>query len=128
MIVGGTLFENSTGAVWVYRRNGNALELESVLQPDSVAEGEAFGRFGELYGDRLFVSSLGFGGVGAVWVFERDRSGTFVERAILQPESPVESEFFGWGLSYNQWREADRGLVRGRGGHRRSVHLLPGRR
>ena len=101
MIVGGTLYENSTGGVWVYRRDGDGLELESILQPDSVAEGEAFGRFGQLYGDLLFVSSLGFGGIGAVWVFERDGSGRFVERAILQPESPVESEFFGWGLSYN---------------------------
>ena len=101
MTVGGTLYENSTGAVWVYRRDGDSLELASILQPDSVAEGEAFGRFGELHGDLLFVSSLGFGGIGAVWVFERDGSGTFVERATLQPENPVESEFFGWGLSYN---------------------------
>ena len=104
LIVGGTLYENSTGGVWVYRRDGDNLEFESILQPDSVAEGEAFGRFGQLYGDRLFVSSLGFGGFGAVWVYERDGSGTFVERAILQPERPVESEFFGWGLSYNGQR------------------------
>ncbi len=101
MIVGGTLYENSTGAVWVYRRDGDSLDLESILQPDSIVEGEAFGRFGELYGDLLFVSSLGFGGIGAVWVFERDGSGRFVERATLQPESPAEREFFGWGLSYN---------------------------
>jgi len=101
MVVGGTLFENSTGAVWVYRRDGDSLEFESMLRPEVLAEGEAFGRFGQLYGDLLFVSSLGFGGVGAVWVFERDGSGPFVERAVLQPESPAASEFFGWGLSYN---------------------------
>lgn len=101
MVVGGTLFENSTGAVWVYRRDGDNLELESMLRPEVVEEGEAFGRFGQLYGNFLFVSSLGFGGVGAVWVFERDGSGPFVERAVLQPENPAESEFFGWGLSYN---------------------------
>ena len=101
MIVGGTLYGNSTGAVWVYRTDGDSLEVGSILQPEAVTEGEAFGRFGELHGDLLFVSSLGFGRVGAVWVFERDGSGPFFERATLQPESPVEDEFFGWGLSYD---------------------------
>ncbi len=101
MLIGGTLYQNSTGAVWSYRRDGDDWQFDSILQPADLNEEEAFGRFGELYGDRLFVSSLGFRGVGAVWVFERDGSGAWVEQAILQPEAPAPQEFFGWGLAYN---------------------------
>ena len=101
MLIGGTLFQNSTGAVWTYHREGDDWRFDSILQPDNLSEGEAFGRFGQLYGDLFFVSSLGFGGVGGVWVFERDESGMWMERALLQPEAPAAQEFFGWGLSYD---------------------------
>ena len=101
MLVGGTLYENSTGAVWSYRREGGDWQFDSILQPDSLSEGEAFGRFGQLHDNMFFVSSLGFGGVGAVWVFERDGSGAWVEQAVLQPDVSAPREFFGWGLAYN---------------------------
>ncbi len=101
LLIGGTLFENSTGAAWAYRRNGDDWEFDSILQPEGVSEEEAFGRFGQLFGDLFFASSLGFGGVGAVWVFERDAAGAWIEQAVLQPEAPAPQEFFGWGLSYN---------------------------
>ena len=101
MLIGGTVFQNSTGAVWAYHREGNDWQFDSILQPDNLSEGEAFGRFGQLYGDLFFVSSLGFGGVGGVWVFERAESGMWMERALLQPEAPAPQEFFGWGLSYD---------------------------
>ena len=101
LLVGATVYENSTGTVWTYRREGADWEFDSVLRPDSLNVEEAFGRFGQLYDDKFFVSSLGFGGFGAVWVFERDTSGAWVERATLQPEAPSTGEFFGWGLEYN---------------------------
>ncbi len=101
LLIGGTLFQNSTGAVWTYHREGDDWQFDSILQPDNVSEEEAFGRFGQLYGDLFFVSSLGFGGVGAVWVFQQDESGMWMEQALLQPEAPSPQEFFGWGLSYD---------------------------
>ncbi len=101
MMIGGTLYENSTGAVWSYRREGGDWTFDAILQPDSINEGEAFGRFAQLHEDMFFVSSLGFGGFGAVWVFERDELGAWVERAVLQPDAPAAQEFFGWGLAYN---------------------------
>ena len=104
MLIGGTLYENSTGAVWSYRPDGGDWHFDSILQPDSLNEGEAFGRFGQLYDNTFFVSSLGFGGVGAVWVFERDGSGAWVEQARLQPDDAAPQEFFGWGLAYNSER------------------------
>ena len=100
-IVGGTLFEDSRGAVWVYDRNGSELELRQVIQPEDTTEEDSFGRFGVLYEDLLFVSALGYEDQGAVWVFERDESGTFEQRARIQPDDMVEAEFFGWSLAYN---------------------------
>ena len=101
MLIGATLYENSTGVVWSYHREGDDWQFDSILQPDSLNEGEAFGRFGQLHDNMFFVSSLGFGGVGAVWVFERDGSGAWVEQAVLQPDVSAPQEFFGWGLAYN---------------------------
>ena len=101
MLIGATLYENSTGAVWSYHREGDDWQFDSILQPDSLNEGEAFGRFGQIHDNMFFVSSLGFGGVGAVWVFERDGSGAWVEQAVLQPDVAGPGEFFGWGLAYN---------------------------
>ena len=101
MLIGSTLYENSTGAVWAYRREGTDWQFDTMVRPDSLSEAEAFGRFGQLYDDLFFVSSLGFGGVGGVWVFERDESGVWVETARLQPDAPAELEFFGWGLAYD---------------------------
>ena len=101
LLISGTLYENSTGTVWSYRRDGADWMFDAMVRPDSLNEGEAFGRFGQLHDDMFFVSSLGFGGVGAVWVFERDGSGTWVERARVQPDAPAPQEFFGWGLEYD---------------------------
>jgi len=101
MLIGGTLYENSTGGVWVYRRDGDRWQFETILQPDAVGEEEAFGRFGHLRDGRLFVSALGFQGVGAVWVFDRDESGAWTETALLQPDEPTPQEFFGWELAYD---------------------------
>ncbi len=101
LLIGGTLYENSTGQVWSYRREGADWQFDAIVRPDSLAEGEAFGRFAQLHEDMFFVSSLGFGGSGAVWVYERDGSGAWVERAVLQPEAPAPQEFFGWGLDYD---------------------------
>jgi len=101
MLIGGTLYGNSTGAVWAYRREGDGWEFESILQPEAVGEEDAFGRFGHLSNGRLFVSALGFQGGGAVWVFERDTAGAWTETALLQPEVVVPQEFFGWELGYD---------------------------
>ena len=101
LLIGATLYENSTGTVFSYRREGADWQFDAMVQPDSLNEGEAFGRFGQLYEDKFFVSSLGFGGPGAVWVFERDGSGAWVEQARLQPDAYAPQEFFGWGLEYD---------------------------
>ena len=104
LLVGGTLYENSTGAVWAYRRDGGEWVFDEILQAEGLLEEEAFGRFGQLHGDLLFVSSLGYRGAGAVWVFARDEAGQWSEQARLEPESPAPQEFFGWGMDYDSDR------------------------
>ena len=100
LLVGGTVYENGTGGVWVYRRDGDGWIYESLLRPEGLGEGDSFGRFGQLYEDLLFVSSVSYGGTGAVWVFERDETGTFVERATIRPNNEAE-RLFGWDLEYD---------------------------
>ncbi len=103
LIVGSTLFEESTGAVWIYRRNGAEWELVEMVRPEDVAEGDSFGRFGLLHDDLLFVSALGHNeSRGAVWVFQRGPDGTWVQEAKLEPgaDTPTQT-FFGWSLAFD---------------------------
>ncbi len=103
LIVGGTLFEESTGGVWIYRPSGGGWELDEMLRPDDVAQGDSFGRFGLLHDDLLFVSALGHNdGRGAVWVFHRGTDGKWTQEAKLEPgdEAP-EQEFSGWTMAFD---------------------------
>jgi len=53
LLIGGTVVDSSTGAVWVYRRNGTEWQFVERLRPDDVETGDSFGRFGVLSGDHL---------------------------------------------------------------------------
>lgn len=103
MIIGSTLYENSTGAVWLYRRAGDAWQLNRMLRPEDVSTGDSFGRFGLLRGNLLFVSALGHNeSRGAVWVFHRDASGAWNRETKLTPgDSASPQEFFGWSLAFD---------------------------
>lgn len=102
LIVGSTLLDQSTGAAWVFRRGGDGWEFVERLRPDDVAQGDAFGRFGLLSGDLLFVSGLGHDeSRGAVWVFRRDQAGRWMREAKLVPDSAPPQEFFGWSLAFD---------------------------
>ena len=103
LIVGSTLYEGSTGAIWIYRRNGAEWEFSEMMRPEDVADGDSFGRFGLLHGDLLFVSALGHNeSRGAVWVFQRGADGAWVQEAKLEPGADAPNqEFFGWSLAYD---------------------------
>ena len=102
LIVGGTLFEGSTGQAWTYRRAGDAWEPTGTLRPADVAAGESFGRFGLLSDDLLFISALGHNeSRGGIWVFRRDAAGGWAEEAKLTPADAQPQEFFGWSLAYD---------------------------
>ncbi len=102
LMVSGTAFQDGVGAIWAYRRGNEGWTFDRVLQPSPLPEGGAFGRAGQLYGNLFFVSSVAFGGgVGAVWVFERDASGGWLERGRIDPEGAAPDERFGWSVAYD---------------------------
>ncbi|HEX9729993.1 MAG TPA: choice-of-anchor B family protein [Gemmatimonadales bacterium] len=103
MIIGSTLLDQSTGAAFVYRRDGDDWAYAEMLRPADVGEGDAFGRFGLLQGDLLFVSALGHNeSRGAVYVYHRDASGGWSQEAKLVPgDSAPPQEFLGWSLAFD---------------------------
>ncbi len=103
LIVGGTTMDQSSGSVWVYRRDGAEWQLVEIMRPDDVAEGDSFGRFGLLHGNLLFVSALGHNeSRGAIWVFQRGAEGRWVQEAKLEPaEDAPSQEYFGWSLAFD---------------------------
>ncbi len=100
LLAGGTTFANGSGGVWVFRPDGDGWMFDTMLRPGGLADGDSFGRFGRLYGDLFFASSLSHGETGTVWVFERDDSGAWTEQAAIRPDNPDE-RFFGWDLAYD---------------------------
>ncbi|MCG8469251.1 MAG: choice-of-anchor B family protein [Gemmatimonadetes bacterium] len=98
LLVSGTVYEESRGAVWAYERVGDEWAFDAIVRGSEVQPGSSFGRFAALSGDDLFVSSLAHGGAGTVWTFERDASGSWVETARLTAEGGPRGELFGWGM------------------------------
>lgn len=96
LMVGATLADNSTGGVWVFERDadGNWNETQR-LDPESVAEGESFGRSIAISGDFAAVGAAGAnGGKGAVFVFHRMDGNWSLHSRI---DAPFEGDggFFG---------------------------------
>ncbi|MBW3534500.1 MAG: choice-of-anchor B family protein [Gemmatimonadetes bacterium] len=108
LFVGGTTFDDTTGAVWRFRRAGDGWDFVDHIRPADVGPGDSFGRAGVVEDGLFFVSSLGHMGTGAVWVF-RQEGDRWVEEAKLLPENGPEGHFFGWSMAYDG--EGDRLLV-----------------
>jgi hypothetical protein len=78
-----------TGSVYIFNKdaNGNWLQTAKLNASDSTAD-DRFGVHVLLDGDRLFVGSLSDNGTnddGAVYIFNREISGTWTESAKLTP-------------------------------------------
>ena len=101
LLVGGTTFEDSQGAVWRFRRMEESWEFVDRFRPDDVQPGDSFGRVGITEDGLLFVSALGHLRTGAVWVFRRETGGRWVEEVKLRPEDAGDEHFFGWSLAYD---------------------------
>ncbi len=96
LLVGGTLADNSTGGVWVFERDadGNWMETGKLL-PESVMEGDSFGRSIALSGDFAAVGAAGTNeGKGAVYVFHR-MDGEWSLHTTLESPYDGDGGFFG---------------------------------
>jgi hypothetical protein len=100
LFVGATLADNSTGGVWVFERDadGNWMETAKLL-PDTVGEGDSYGRSIASSGDFVAIGAAGANDQkGAVFVYHR-MDGEWSLHTTL--ESPYEGEggFFGLNVA-----------------------------
>jgi len=96
LVVGSTLVANSTGAAYVFQRDadGNWMEMAKLV-PDSVEEGNAFGRVIEITDDFVAISAIAARDTkGAVFVYSR--SDWSLHTTL---ESPFEGEGGYFGLT-----------------------------
>ncbi len=98
LMVGATTADASTGGVWVFEKDAEGNWNETAkLVPDSLAEGDSFGRSVAISGDFAVVGAAGTNdGKGAAYVFH-NMDGTWSFHSKL--ESPYEGEGGFFGLS-----------------------------
>jgi choice-of-anchor B domain-containing protein len=87
LLVGATTADNSTGGVWVFERDadGNWMETAKLL-PETVKEGDSFGRSIGFSGDWAAVGAAGTNDQkGAVYVFHRMNGNWMLHSTIQSP-------------------------------------------
>lgn len=103
--------QSGTGAAHVYERVAGVWQHAATLNASDAQSGDGFGREVRLAGDRAFVGAPDedqFGvNAGAVYVFERQSSGAWIETAKLTPAPGGPSRHFGVALD----TDGDRLLV-----------------
>jgi hypothetical protein len=111
--VGGDPFDESredSGAAWIYERVDGTWVADTFLKASNADEGDGFGTWAVLDGDRAVVSSFGEQSltgepddnsgtnVGAVYVYEL-AGGQWSETAYLKPSNPIDGLAFGFNLA-----------------------------
>jgi hypothetical protein len=96
---GGIAFGEAS--VWERQSDGSWTQV-ATLAPTTLQPGDGFGRGVALDGDFALVGANGDdlqgSNTGAVYAFERQNDGTWLETATLRPTTPVASDGFGWTL------------------------------
>lgn len=96
----------NSGAVYIYRHDGTAYQLERKLYPDNAQTDDSFGYIPELTpdGNWLAVGALGrttsVAWGGSAYVFHFDGTSWNEVQQII-PSTPVENALFGYQLSFN---------------------------
>ncbi|GAB4002818.1 hypothetical protein [Nocardioides ultimimeridianus] len=99
----GTAYETLVGRVVAFHRTGTSYAVSAELQPlASILDGDGFGTAVAQDGDELAVtlpgSNRGSGfGQGAVAIYHRDGTGTWVFEQMLFPYSNIKSTGSTWG-------------------------------
>ena len=103
MVVGATVQDSSTGAAYVFRKDGSSgqwKEVERLAASDGVP-GDAFGRVAAMSGEFFMVSAWANNDdTGAVYVFHRDpSSGSWTEYAKLVGSDVEAKSWFGQSIA-----------------------------
>jgi|JI10StandDraft_1071094.scaffolds.fasta_scaffold19522_2 hypothetical protein len=99
--------DTGEGAVYVYQKSGSTTQFVARLKANNADAGDGFGASVALSGDTLVVGApqegslsgspgdnSGFS-IGAVYVFVRDNTGSWIQNAYLKPSNLAKSRSFG---------------------------------
>ncbi len=97
VMVGEPLNEITPGAVHVYRRGNDGTWSEhTTLRASGGVPGDYFGRSLAMHGNTMFVgSTVADDSKGAVFLFERDANGEWIQVARFQPAELADGDAFG---------------------------------
>jgi choice-of-anchor B domain-containing protein len=96
LIIGFPMPPSQTGAIHVFRRSGRAWTETGAVSARDTVLGDGFGSALAADGNMMVVGAPNGGeGKGAVYVFERDREGTWSERAKLTARDAVAGDRLG---------------------------------
>jgi hypothetical protein len=100
MVVGAPLRNSDTGAAMVYQQNASGAWVSPViLTASDGAAGDQFGTNVAIYGETIFVGAPYVVGPdadlneGAVYIFQRDTGGNWIQTQKLQPILAADSSF-----------------------------------
>jgi gliding motility-associated-like protein len=106
------IFMEQTGAVFVYTRDGNNWSLQQKLLPVDNTENNRFGNSIKVWGNTMAVGAYrnatgsdgvaSFDGAGAVYIFQLDPNGLWVQlQKIVAPDRSI-GDNFGYDLSLTE--------------------------
>jgi hypothetical protein len=100
--IGAPGFDDGYGAVYIFRHDGARWVPYQKIRGQGAVLGAQFGRSVAVDGDRLVVGANRDGGnggqAGAIYVFERDAVGTWLQRARLIANDGAPCDVFGTGV------------------------------
>lgn len=93
------------GAAWIYRHDGEQWAEQPILRPDDPHEEHLFGHAVQIQGRTAAISALGDSQVafeaGAVYIFERQSDGSWVQAQKLIPPDIANWDGFGESIAMN---------------------------
>ena len=100
MIAGATVMNETTGAAYVFTREGSEWRQTARLQPAALAPGDAFGRVVAMTEDVALIAGWAHaGGRGGVFAYRRQSDGTWQPDGTLMASDGAENDWFGTGVA-----------------------------
>jgi RNA polymerase sigma factor (sigma-70 family) len=139
LVVGSRFEDHAGGAIYIFKRDGDAWIEQAKLISSNWAQYDRFGEAVSISGDYVIASaSYHDNKIGSAYVFKRD-GDTWKEQAILTAEDGKAMDFFGYSVSISGdyaivgargagggWRGASYIFVRDGTSWRQQAKIVPG--